>query len=105
MVLEIIKYSNRKFYIKKNKGVTKAGYITLPEIASLLRANQNLEVNVIKKTTGEDITKSVLLSLLTEGNFTEKDIYALVRAKAQYQSGLNNFPRQVREFYTSGIEL
>ena len=85
MVLEIIKYSNRKFYIRTNLIDRKAGYITLPEILCLLRGNKNLEIKVIKKSTGENVTKNVLNSLLSRANITETEIYSLLRKEFQYQ--------------------
>jgi polyhydroxyalkanoate synthesis repressor PhaR len=57
-VRRIKRYGNRKFY-----DTTSKRYVTLSEIAGIVRAGDDVEV--IDHSTGEDITKQVLMQILS----------------------------------------
>ncbi len=63
----IKKYSNRRLYDTKHKK-----YVTLDEIASLIREGN--EVKVIDTQTGEDISKLILIQVVLESEKNKQDI-------------------------------
>jgi len=63
----IKKYSNRRLY-----DTTHKRYVTLDDIASLIREGH--EIKVIDSQTGEDITKIILIQVIWEGEKNKQDI-------------------------------
>ncbi|MEQ9618628.1 MAG: polyhydroxyalkanoate synthesis regulator DNA-binding domain-containing protein [Deltaproteobacteria bacterium] len=63
----IKKYSNRRLYDSTNKG-----YVTLDDIAALIREGN--EVKVIDSQTGADISKVILIQVVLESEKNKEDI-------------------------------
>lgn len=66
-LITIKKYSNRRLYDSTNKA-----YVTLEDIASLIR--EGGEVRVIDSQSGEDITKIILIQVILESEKNKEDI-------------------------------
>lgn len=66
-LITIKKYSNRRLYDSTNKA-----YVTLEDIASLIR--EGGEVRVIDSQSGEDITKVILIQVILESEKNKEDI-------------------------------
>ena len=66
-LITIKKYSNRRLYDSTNKS-----YVTLDDIASLIR--EGSEIKVIDSQSGEDITKLVLIQVILESEKNKEDI-------------------------------
>ena len=64
----IKKYSNRKLYDQ-----THSEYVTLDQIATLIREGN--EVKVVDATTGEDLTSITLAQVILENERTHKTAY------------------------------
>lgn len=62
------KYSNRKLYDQ-----TRSRYVTLDEIASLIREGH--EVKVVDATSGEDLTSITLAQVILENERTHKTAF------------------------------
>lgn len=65
--ITIKKYSNRRLYDSTNKT-----YVTLEDIASLIR--EGSEIKVIDSQSGEDITKVILIQVILESEKNKEDI-------------------------------
>ena len=63
----IKKYSNRRLYDSTNKK-----YVTLEDIASLIRKGS--EIKVLDSQSGEDITKVILIQVILESEKNKEDI-------------------------------
>lgn len=59
MKLNIKKYENRKLY-NKNIG----GYVTINQIESLIKTNNNVQLQVSQHNTNEDLTREVIASII-----------------------------------------
>ena len=60
-MIEIKKYPNRRLY-----NVTKSAYITLADLADMIRSGHKVAITDAK--TGEDLTSSTLLQLISESH-------------------------------------
>ena len=71
--LEIIKYDNRKLYLKNKKR-----YTTVKELAGFIRNGESIKVTTLKN---EDVTMQVLRKVLTQKviDLKEQDVYTLIR--------------------------
>ena len=65
--ITIKKYSNRRLYDSTNKR-----YVTLDNIASLIR--EGSEIKVIDSQSGEDISKVILIQVILESEKNKEDI-------------------------------
>lgn len=65
--ITIKKYSNRRLYDSTNKT-----YVTLEDIASLIR--EGSEIKVIDSQSGENITKVILIQVILESEKNKEDI-------------------------------
>ncbi|MCZ6556015.1 MAG: hypothetical protein O6759_07855 [Candidatus Dadabacteria bacterium] len=65
--ITIKKYSNRRLYDSTNKR-----YVTLDNIASLIR--EGSEIKVIDSKSGEDISKVILIQVILESEKNKEDI-------------------------------
>jgi len=65
--ITIKKYSNRRLYDSTNKR-----YVTLENIASLIR--EGSEIKVIDSQSGEDISKVILIQVILESEKNKEDI-------------------------------
>lgn len=85
-MLTIFKYNNRKLYIPKGQ-VSAAGYLTMPDIANLIR--QGHDIQVLDKSrdkvgapvgkNGQDITSDVLKQVLTTLDLKNEVIVELIK--------------------------
>lgn len=72
-MIRVLKYPNRKLYVPKQDGVSKGGYVTLHDVADMVRAGQQVQVVNYKRDSlgkptekhGEDITETTLKEVLT----------------------------------------
>ncbi|MGH7369892.1 MAG: polyhydroxyalkanoate synthesis regulator DNA-binding domain-containing protein [Candidatus Methylomirabilaceae bacterium] len=68
--ITIKRYENRKLYDS-----SRSTYVTLEEIAALIREGR--EVKVVDAKTGEDLTKSTLALIILEGERQKKNLLPL----------------------------
>jgi len=66
----IKRYENRKLYDS-----SRSTYVTLEEIAALIRGGR--EIKVVDAKTGEDLTKSTLALIILEGERQKKNLLPL----------------------------
>ena len=112
MKINIIKFENRKLYIRAidNAGLRGTSvenyigrYINLSELKPLI-SEFDVTLKVICKKTGKDLTKETLLGILKADLFSERDLYSLVKKQSLCQSVLNKYVSE-NAFYRNGIEL
>lgn len=81
----IRKYANRKYYLPKQATVDKSRYLSLPDIAMLIKEGHKVQVvdesNIISKDKA-DITQETLLMALTKLPWTLEELEATLAAKA-----------------------
>jgi polyhydroxyalkanoate synthesis regulator protein len=85
-MITIFKYNNRKLYLPKGQ-VAAAGYLTMPEIADLIR--QGNDIQVLDKSrdkvgaptgkNGQDITSDVLKQVFTTLDVQNDTIIELIK--------------------------
>ncbi len=94
--LIIKKYGNRRLY-----NTDESKYITLEELAQLIR--QGHDVKVIDAKTNEDLTKTVLLQIITEQE-KEKDLLPLSFLKKMIQVGDASFRDAFQRYLGASLE-
>lgn len=112
MTINIIKFDNRKLYVRAIDNTPLKGtvaekylgrYINGTELKKLI-ADFGIRIKVTHKKTNDDVTKEVLVQLLKADLFTLEDLYDLVQQQALRQSVLNKYESE-NAFYRNGIEL
>lgn len=71
MLIKVTKYSNRKLYVENN------GMVTVKQLSKELKAGHDLQVTC--HTTGRDVTRQTLLSMLTDSEIPNTKLIELMR--------------------------
>lgn len=102
----IKKYPNRRLY-----DTSASCYVSNDDIKALIRAGE--QINIIDSKTGEDLTRSVLLTIIAEGElsgatpiFTQKTLSDITRFDEAYLAGiLGIYLEQAVDFFIAYQEV
>lgn len=102
----IKKYPNRRLY-----DTSASCYVSNDDIKALIRAGE--QINIIDSKTGEDLTRSVLLTIIAEGElsgatpiFTQKTLSDITRFDEAYLAGiLGIYLEQAVDFFIAHQEV
>lgn len=102
----IKKYPNRRLY-----DTSASCYVSNDDIKALIRAGE--QINIIDSKTGEDLTRSVLLTIIAEGElsgatpiFTQKTLADITRFDEAYLAGiLGIYLEQAVDFFIAHQEV
>lgn len=81
----IKKYANRKYYMPKQDTVEKARYVTLPDMAELIKDGHKLKIvdeSEILSKDKADLTMDTLLMALTKMPWTIEELEKILAQKA-----------------------
>jgi polyhydroxyalkanoate synthesis repressor PhaR len=95
--ITIKKYSNRRLY-----NTVHSRYLNLREIAELIRKGNTIEV--VDATTGEDITKMILVQVILEGEKEQRNLLPTELLHQIIQYGESAYQDLVKETLQTSLE-
>lgn len=94
-VIEIRKYSNRRLYDK-----SASSYVTLSDVAQMIRDNK--EIRVVDAKTGEDLTRTVMLQIICESKL-EQEALPIGFLRQVISASSDAVRTSIKDFLTAGI--
>lgn len=94
-VIEIRKYSNRRLY-----DTHASGYITLANVAQMIRDGK--EIRVVDAKTGEDLTRTVMLQIICESK-AEQEALPIDFLRQIIQASSQSVRSSIKDFLIAGL--
>jgi len=94
-VIEIRKYANRRLYDK-----SKSQYVTLSDVAQMIRDGK--EIKVVDAKTNEDLTKTVMLQIICESK-TGQDALPIGFLRKVIQASNKTVQSSIKEYLSIGL--
>ncbi len=97
-IIKIKKYPNRRLY-----NTASGSYITLEDLANLIKTNHNIIVTDAK--SGHDITKAILIQIVLELQNKGHDLLPLSLLKQIIKAHNHHFGKVLSEYLTLSIDF
>ena len=94
-LIEIKKYSNRRLY-----DTDKSSYVTLADVADMIREGK--ELRVVDAKTGEDLTRTVMLQIICESKL-EQEALPIAFLRRVIQAGNKTIRNSIKEYLSASM--